>query len=121
MKTRGLGTCLFVVSWPQSQIIQAVGGHVPNCIEKPGVGDGLHTQLSGQRERRKWHQVTRIVATTTQVVSYNNFITRFCFTYWELDNYMLYFKSDQNFAHLLLKVFIFRQYWVLTVLKVVLI
>lgn len=39
------GTHLFVVCWPQGQIIQAVGGHISNRIKEPGVGDGLNTQL----------------------------------------------------------------------------
>lgn len=38
-------THLFVVCWPQGQIIQAVGGHISNCIQEPGAGDCLHTQL----------------------------------------------------------------------------
>lgn len=38
-------THLFVVCWPQGQIIQAVRGHISNRIKKLGVGDCLHTQL----------------------------------------------------------------------------
>lgn len=42
-------THLFVVCWPQGQIIQAVGGHISNCIKEPGVGDCLDTQLPESR------------------------------------------------------------------------
>lgn len=37
---------LFDVCWSQSQIIQAVWGHIPNTIQEPEVSDGFHTQLS---------------------------------------------------------------------------
>lgn len=58
------GTCLFVVRWPQSQVIQTVGAHIPNSIEEPGVGDSLHTQLPKWRAKK----VTPIAATTTITV-----------------------------------------------------
>lgn len=46
------GMYLFAVCWSQSQVVQAVRGHVPNSIHEPGVSDRLHTQLPGQEKRR---------------------------------------------------------------------
>lgn len=45
---------LFGVCWSQSQIIQAVWGHVPNGIEEPGVSDCFHTQLPRQEMRPRY-------------------------------------------------------------------
>lgn len=45
---------LFGVCWSQSQIIQAVWGHVPNSIEEPGVSDCFHTQLPRQEMRHRY-------------------------------------------------------------------
>lgn len=77
---------LFGVCWSQSQIVQAVWGHVPNSIEEPGVSDCFHTQLPRQEMRHRYFflMLTASTITLASQPNFGNFTPALSYSYaWD--------------------------------------